>query len=179
MKRGDRVILQMPNCPEVLQGFGAIWRIGAVIVPINYLVGEAETAYIYEDSGAKVVISSLAFLPKIQAGRAKAPGLEKVILIDPEVPPGFLSYPRVVEKSPEEMEVADMGDDELAALVYTAGTTGRPKGVMHTHLSLYSNARMQDETMPLPDGLTSSLRPSPLSLLRNRQHEPGPFPARG
>jgi long-chain acyl-CoA synthetase len=155
VKRGDRVILQMPNCPEVLQGFGAIWRIGAAIVPINYLVGEEETAYIYQDSGAKVVISSSAFLPKIQAGRAKAPGLEQVILIDPEVPQGFLSCPRLVEKIPEEMEVADMGDDELAALVYTAGTTGRPKGVMHTHHGLYANARMQAESVPLPDGMTS------------------------
>ena len=155
VKRGDRVILQMPNCPEVLQGFNAIWRIGAVVVPINYLVGEEETAYIYQDSGTKVVISSQAFLPKIRAGRAKAPRLENVILTDPDVPQGFLSYPRLIEESPEEMEVVDMDDDELAALIYTAGTTGRPKGVMHTHLSLYSNARMQADSIFLPDGMIS------------------------
>ena len=155
VNQGDRVILQMPNCPEVLQSFGAIWRIGAVVVPVNYLVGEEKTAYIYQDSGAKVVISSSAFLPKIRAAKAKAPGLETVILIDPEVPQGFLSYPHLVEKKPEAMEVVDMDDDELAALIYTAGTTGWPKGVMHTHLSLYENARMGFETVPLPDGLVS------------------------
>ena len=155
VKRGDRVILQMPNCPELLQGFGAIWRIGAVVVPINYLVGEEETAYIYQDSGAKVVISSKAFLLKIRAGRAKAPGLENVILTDRDVPAGFLSYPGLVEKSSEEIEIVDMDDNELAALVYTAGTTGRPKGVMHTHLSLYSNARMQAESVSLPEGMIS------------------------
>lgn len=155
VNRGDRVILQMPNCPEVLQGFGAIWRIGAVAVPINYLVGEEETAYIYQDSGAKVVVSSSMFLPKIQAGKLKAPGLENVILIEPEAPEGFLSYPHLLEKGYEEAEVADMRDDELAALIYTAGTTGRPKGVMHTHLSLYENARMQYESLALPDGLTA------------------------
>jgi len=155
VKRGDRVILQMPNCPEVLQGFGAIWRIGAVVVPINYLVGEEETAYIYQDSGAKVVISSSAFLPKVQAGREKASGLGNVILVDPDVPPGFLSYPRLVERSSEETEVVELADDELAALIYTAGTTGRPKGVMHTHLSLYSNAKMQAESISLPDGMVS------------------------
>ncbi len=155
VKRGDRVILQMPNCPEVLQSFGAIWRIGAVAVPINYLVGEEETAYIYQDSGAKVVISSSAFLPKIQAGKAKACGLETVILVDPEVPQGFLSYPHLIEKSAEEAKVVEMDDDQLAALIYTAGTTGRPKGVMHTHLSLYENARMGFETLSLPDGLVS------------------------
>jgi long-chain acyl-CoA synthetase len=155
VKRGDRVILQMPNCPEVLQGFGAIWRIGAVAVPINYLVGEEETAYIYQDSGAKVVVSSSIFLPKIQAGKAKTPGLETVILTDPEVPQGFLSYPHLLEKKSEETEVVDMDADELAALIYTAGTTGRPKGVMHTHLSLYENARMAHESMALPDSLTA------------------------
>ena len=153
VKRGDRIILQMPNCPEVLQGFGAIWRIGAVAVPINYLVGEEETAHIYQDSGAKVVISSSIFLSKILAGKAKAPGLETVILVDPEVPQGFLSYLHLVEEKSEEAGVADMDADELAALIYTAGTTGWPKGVMHTHLSLYENARMQHETLALPDGL--------------------------
>ena len=155
VRKGDRVILQMPNCPEVLQGFQAVWRIGAVVVPINYLVGEAETAYIYEDSGAKVVISSLAFLPKIRAARARVPSLETVILIDPEVPEGTLSYRQIVERSPEEPDVVETADDELAALIYTAGTTGRPKGVMHSHFSLYSNAHMQYESIPLPDGLTT------------------------
>src|SRR4030042_5177098 len=98
VKRGDRVILQMPNCPEVLQGFQAVWKIGAVVVPINYLVGEEETAYIYKDSGAKVVISSQAFLPKIRAGQSKVPSLETVILIDQDVSAGTLSYWQLVEK---------------------------------------------------------------------------------
>jgi len=155
VKRGDRVILQMPNCPEVLQGFQAAWKIGAVVVPINYLVGEEETTYIYEDSGAKVVISSLAFLPKIRAGQAKVPSLKTVILVDREVPPGTIAFGPLVEKSPEELKVVETEDDELAALIYTAGTTGRPKGVMHTHYSLYANARRQYETIALPDGLTS------------------------
>ena len=154
VKRGDRVVLQMPNCPEVLQGFHAVWKIGAVVVPINYLVGEEETTYIYEDSGAKVVISSQAFLPKIRAGQSRVPTLETVILIDKEVPAGNLSYWPLVEKSSEQLDAVETEDDELAALIYTAGTTGRPKGVIHTHYSLYSNARMQYETIPLPDGMT-------------------------
>ena len=155
LERGNRVILQMPNCPEVLQCFSAVWRIGAVIVPINYLIGEEETAYIYQDSGAKVVISSPAFLPKIRAGQKKAPGIKTVILRDDDVPPGTLSYRWIVEKSPEEPDIAEMEDDEVAALIYTAGTTGRPKGVIHTHQSLYANAKMQHDSIALPDGLTS------------------------
>ena len=53
VKRGDRVIIQMPNCPEVLQSFGAVYAIGAIVVPINFLVGDEETAYIYQDTGPR------------------------------------------------------------------------------------------------------------------------------
>jgi len=155
VKRGDRVILRTPNCPEVLQAFHAVWRIGAIVVPINYFIGEEETAYIYQDSGAKVVISNLSFLPKIQACKAKAPCMEAVILIDKDVPDGTLSYGQLVEESPEEPDVVETGADEIAALIYTAGTTGRPKGVIHSHASLYANAKMQYETIPLPDDMVS------------------------
>jgi long-chain acyl-CoA synthetase len=155
VKQGDRVILQMPNCPQVLQGFGAVWRLGGVIVPINYLIGEEETAYIYQDSGAKVVISSREFLPKINTARAKAPDLKNILLINGPVPEGFLSFNELMQASGEELNIEDTGDEDIAALIYTAGTTGRPKGVMHTHKSLYANAKMQYESVPLPDGITS------------------------
>ena len=56
--RGDHVVVSMPNSPEVLNCFGAIWRIGAVIVPIMFLLGEDETRYILDHSDAKVVITS-------------------------------------------------------------------------------------------------------------------------
>jgi long-chain acyl-CoA synthetase len=155
VKQGDRVILQMPNCPEVLQCFGAVWRIGAVIVPINYLIGEEETAYIYRDSGAKVVISSQAFLPKIHAGQVNAPDVKTVVLIDEIVPEGTISYLQIVKNSDEDHQITETKDDDIAALIYTAGTTGKPKGVIHTHKSLYANAKMQYETVTLPDDLTS------------------------
>ena len=155
VKRGDRVIIQMPNCPEVLQSFGAVYAIGAVVVPINFLVGDDETAFIYRDSGAETVISSMAFLPKIQACRKQAPNIKNIILIDKEVPSGTFSYHALVQAHEEIPAIEDTEDDDLAALIYTAGTTGRPKGVMHTHGSLYVNGRMQHATHKLPPGITS------------------------
>src|SRR4030043_349396 len=92
VKRGDRVIIQMPNCIEVIQSFGAVLRLGAVIVPINHLMGEDEISYIYRDSGAKVVISSKEFLPKIRAAQAQAPEMKTIILTGDDVPGGCLSY---------------------------------------------------------------------------------------
>jgi long-chain acyl-CoA synthetase len=153
VRRGDRVIVQMPNCPEVLQAFGAVYRLGAIIVPINFLVGDDEIAYIYRDSGAKVVISSLEYWPKIQSAQARSPEMETVILIDRVVPAGTLSYQALLAGSEPLDTIEETSDDEVAVLIYTSGTTGRPKGVMHTHYSLYANARMQYESVPMPDGL--------------------------
>ena len=53
VKRGDRVLVQMPNCPEVFQSFGAIWRIGAAVVPVNHMIGADESSYIYQDCGGR------------------------------------------------------------------------------------------------------------------------------
>ena len=63
VNQGDRVILQIPNCSEVFQAFQAIWKIGAIAaVPINYLVGTEEGAFIYEDCGAETVITAPDYL---------------------------------------------------------------------------------------------------------------------
>ncbi len=152
--KGDRVIIQMPNCPEVLQSFQAVYLLGAVIVPINFMVGEAETAFIYQDTGARIVISSSDFLAKIQTCRKQAPNIEHILLIDAEIPEGALSYHQLLNAQSGEIRMEPTHDDDLAALIYTAGTTGQPKGVMHTHFSLYANARMQRDTLQLPPGLT-------------------------
>lgn len=146
VKRGDRVIIQMPNCPEVGESFGAVWGIGAVVVPMNYLIGEEESAHIYQDCSAETVISSSEFLPKIETCRARAPAIKNVILIDKEVPKGYQSFWELVEGSSDELEMVKTDNDELAALVYTAGTTGRPKGVMHSHDGLYAGAKVASES---------------------------------
>ena len=151
VKQGDRVIIQMPNCPEVFQSFGSVWKIGAVVVPINYLIGEEESVYIYQDCGAETVISSTEFLQKIENCCAKAPAVRNVILIDKEVPKGYHSYWELIGESPDKLETIKTADDDLAAVIYTAGTTGKPKGVMHSHYGLCSNAQMVIDTLTLPD----------------------------
>ena len=154
VKRGDRVIVQIPNCPEVIYSFYAVWRLGAVVVPINYLIGEAETAYIYKDAGAKIVISSKIYLPKILACQAKAPGIKTIVLTDREEVEGTYCFHKLVDESPEEPFIEDTVDDDIAALIYTAGTTGYAKGVIHTHGTLYANAFMAHQSNPPTDGMT-------------------------
>ncbi len=153
--KGDRVIVQMPNCPEVIDCFNACWQIGAVIVPVNYLMNEEEIAYIYQDSGARVVVSSTAYLPVVRAAGSRAPAVEHIIMTGSDLPADVLSFNELRDNAREEHEYEDMGEDDLAALIYTAGTTGKSKGVMHTHHSLYANAEMQFRTIKLPEPIVS------------------------
>jgi len=157
VKKGDRVVVQLPNCPEALQSFQGVWKVGGAIVPISFLIGEEETAHIYRDSGAVVVITSSDSLEKAEKARLKAPQVRTLILVDGEAP-NSLDYGRLVEEGSEELETVEMADDDLAILIYTAGTTGRPKGVMHSHYTLYSNAK----AMELPAG--SQVPPMLISL---------------
>jgi long-chain acyl-CoA synthetase len=155
VKRGDRVLVQMPNRPEVFQSFGAIWRIGATVVPVNHMIGPDESSYIYQDCGGETLISSADFLPRIEACRASTPALKNVILAGPSVPKGYLSYRDLAEGNPEDTSIVNTGDGDLAAVVYTAGTTGRPKGAMHSHESLHSSGRIFHEQVPAPEGTVS------------------------
>ena len=117
VKKGDRVIIQMPNCPQVLQSFHAVYAVGAVVVPINFLVGDEETTYIYQDTGAETIISNLDFLPKIEACRKQAPSIKKIILINTDVPSHTLSYRSLIESVTDELEIEAVDDDQLAALI--------------------------------------------------------------
>lgn len=153
--RGDRVLIQMPNCPEVLQSFAAIWRMGAIAVPVNHMIGAEESAFIYRDSGAGVLISSPQFLPRIECCLASAPSVSHVVLTGDPVPDGFHSFASLVAGSPGLAGSNVMDDGDPAAIVYTAGTTGRPKGAVHTHRSLYWAGRMLSESVPVPEGNVS------------------------
>lgn len=157
VKRGDRVLIQMPNRPEVFQSFGAVWRIGATVVPVNHMIGAEESAFVYRDCGAGTLISSSDFLPRIESCRAKVPALKNVILAGAPVPTGYHPYADLVEGSPEENALASVDDDDLAAIIYTAGTTGQPKGAMHTHRSLYFGGKMLHDSVPVPENTVSLL----------------------
>jgi long-chain acyl-CoA synthetase len=159
VKRGDRVVIQLPNCPEVVVSFIGIFKIGAVVVPLSFLYTAEETAYIYQDSTPVVVISAAEFMEKVSTGKASTPSIEHVVLVDEA--PDTLLFRDIVDKSSDKLEMEDVADDELAALLYTAGTTGKPKGVMLPHKALYSNAEGQAETLKGPimhgDVMLSSL----------------------
>jgi len=140
VRPGDRLLVLMANCPEVLITYTAAWRAGAVVTPLIFLVSEDELRHALVDSGAVGIVTTAEFLPKVTAAVAGAPGVRFVV-----VPGGtaearqgkvtVLDFTQVASAAPG--PVANRSGTDLAALLYTGGTTGRSKGVPLTHASLF------------------------------------------
>jgi long-chain acyl-CoA synthetase len=160
ISKGDRVAVQMPNSPPVFSAFPAIYKVGGVVVPLNPLLRPDQAAYIYHDSGAKAILTSSDFLVWILEARKQAPDLKYVIVTDKDGIPDTVSYRELMADSSDEISIEETDNDDVAALIYTAGTTGLPKGVMHTHYSLYINALSFYEytLMNLPYTINTTIR---------------------
>ncbi len=159
VRRGDRVLLHLQNSPQFVIAFYAILRADAVIVPVNPMLLQEELRHTIEDSGAKVALSAQDLVPQLLP-LLETSCLKRIIVAcyadylgqtDTGMP-DWLSLPR---QAPDDARVIPWhlamasalspqphhaGPDDLACMPYTSGTTGRPKGCMHTHRSLMFNA---------------------------------------
>jgi long-chain acyl-CoA synthetase len=131
---GDRVVVMLPNCPEVLQAYAAILKLGAVLVPVIFLLSPDEVRHILAHSEARVVITAPELAWKAEGWRGP------VVLVGGEAP-GTLAYEALVAREPDAFPTVDRADGDLAVILYTAGTTGQPKGVALSHGNLAANAR--------------------------------------
>ena len=130
---GDRVLVLLPNCPEVLQAYAGILKTGAVIVPVVFLLGAAEVRHILADSEAKVVVTAPEFVDKLDGWAGPV-----VLVGGGERGPAWAD---VIAAESDTFTTVERDDRDLAVLLYTSGTTGRPKGVALSHDNLASNAR--------------------------------------
>ena len=130
---GDRVMVLLPNCPEVTQAYGGILRAGAVIVPVVFLLGPDEVRHILADSEAKVVITSSELVSKVEGWTGS------IVLVGGGVE--GLAWEELLARERDDFPIVPRADPDLAVILYTSGTTGRPKGVALSHDNLASNAR--------------------------------------
>jgi long-chain acyl-CoA synthetase len=142
--KGDRVAIVHRNAPEFVIAYFAINRLGAIAVPINFMVQKAdELAYMLKDSGASGVVTQTEFLPGLTGAAAKCPALKALWVTDYEPKPGRPSVVRGFEELRTPAPAGPAADPALetdvAAILYTSGTTGFPKGVMLTHRNLVTN----------------------------------------
>jgi long-chain acyl-CoA synthetase len=131
---GDRVVVLMPNCPEVLAAYTGILKAGAVIVPIVFLLSPDEVRHILADSAAKVVITAPELASKVEGWRGP------VIAVGGEGG-GARAWDDWIAREPDAFATIERADGELAVILYTSGTTGKSKGVALSHANLASNAR--------------------------------------
>ncbi len=81
IRKGDRVGVQLFNCPQLIETFLAIFKIGAIVVPVNPALRPSDAAYIYRDSGVRVLVTSVDYLGRVEEACQEAAELEKIIVI--------------------------------------------------------------------------------------------------
>ncbi len=155
---GDRVAVTMANSPEVGITYQAIWRSGAAVTPANFLMSAEELRHVLSDSGATAVVTTPEFADKV---RAAAEGIQSVrfVISSGEVE-GLISLSSLEQA--ETAPIVARDDQDLAALLYTGGTTGRAKGVMLSHANLDYSGGAVYASAHVP-GVTRSLATLPLS----------------
>lgn len=142
VKKGDRVALMLPNCPQYVYAFYACMKLGAVVVQVNPLYTPDELEYILNDCGAEVFIGADAVFNSFHAVRESVPVKHAVVsrLLWNEVEGSNISFEIMLEQHEPLQAEADIDPKEdLAVFQYTGGTTGYPKAAMLTHYNLTCN----------------------------------------
>lgn len=156
IRRWDQVALLLGNLPEFVYALHGAMHLGAVAVPLNTMLTSEELGYVLADSEARAVIVEIDHLPKVLAVRDRVASLDHVLVVGPPpTPPGTRSFDEVLDAAGEAPE-AEVADDDLAVLCYTAGTTADPKGVMLTHGNLLANLE-QLQSVPALAGAESDV----------------------
>ncbi|WP_405844228.1 long-chain fatty acid--CoA ligase [Streptomyces platensis] len=132
VRRGDRVAYLGPNHPSFLETFFAAGLLGAVFVPLNTRLAAPEIAYQLTDSGTSVLVHSPAQAAVVDELRGTV-DLRRTVTVGPE-------YEELLAASSSDPVDEPVGSDEVGLIMYTSGTTGRPKGAMLTHANLTWNA---------------------------------------
>jgi len=169
IRKGERVAIMMPTCPQFIVAAYATWRIGGIVVCCNPLYVEREIEHLVNDSGTETIVVLSSLFEKVYNVRPQT-GLKRVIVTNiKEYFPGLLKFlftltkekkeghrvdisghsdtywfQDIIRDAPAEPEPVAVSPDEDAVLIYTGGTTGGPKGAQLTHFNLVSNATVSN-----------------------------------
>jgi long-chain acyl-CoA synthetase len=157
LARGEHVALLLPNVPQFTIAYFGGHYAGCPIVPLNVLLTAEEIAYHLADSRAAALVTWEGFLPQAQAAFARVDACRHLIVAkadpaDTAAPTGAVSFNALAAGSEPKRETAATMPDDTAVILYTSGTTGKPKGAELTHLNLSFNAHyLHTQLLPLTD----------------------------
>jgi len=142
--KGDRVALLSQNCHRVLEAFFGTPLLGSILMPLNFRLVPDDFDYILNHGGAKVLIVEQGLTHLIDGIRDKLGSVERFVVASDDSSPaetGWIDYETTLAASSSDAPPPiEIDENETSALLYTSGTTGRPKGVMLTHRNLFINA---------------------------------------
>lgn len=131
---GDRVVLVMPNTPELTAAFQAIWTMGGVVVPVMPQWTAPEIAYVLKDAGAKTVLTVPPLAPRIAEANKQVGCVRNLLVFGECAVPGAQNILPQLTMGAKMLQLpAQRAADDIALLLYTSGTTAAPKGVIATH----------------------------------------------
>ncbi|AGL02042.1 class I adenylate-forming enzyme family protein [Desulfoscipio gibsoniae] len=149
--KGDRVAIYLPNSPEFLFTYFAVTKIGAIASPFNILFKTNEISYILNNSRAKVLVGASAEIEEnLMAAIDQFPHLEKIITVGKPVQ-GAVDLYSLISEASENLDMQKCSSKDIAALLYTSGTTGKPKGAMLSHGNLMSIAEVSAAVLHIND----------------------------
>jgi long-chain acyl-CoA synthetase len=168
VRPGDRVAVVMANCPEVAITYHAVWRAGAAVTPVIFLVTAVELGHLLRAAGVAAVVTTADLLPKVLDGASDLP-IPLVVLgggAGGSAGGGAGADARLVDYRALEAAapagIADRTPDDLAALLFTGGTTGRSKGVPLSHANLWHAGWSSRQRSHIP-GIDRGITALPLS----------------
>ncbi len=130
--KGDRIGMLHVNCNQYIESYFATATVGAIFVPLNFRAKAEELSYMISNAGAKILFVGSRYLDIVDALLRQLPTIKEYISIDSDRN-GKLFFENLISSSSSDEFMCEIGDEDVTILMYTAGTTGRPKGVPLTH----------------------------------------------
>jgi acyl-CoA synthetase (AMP-forming)/AMP-acid ligase II len=137
LQKGDKIAFVFNNSNEFVESIYAAFKIGAVVVPINTRLASQEIYRLIDHSDASFLMFNKSFMGKMEETLRQSGKIEGIVVVGDDAEGDFLQYESLLEKgSPQEPKGIEVNENDEACIIYTAGTTGKPKGVVLTHRNL-------------------------------------------
>ena len=160
VKKGERVALIQVNCNQCVETYFAVAKMGGIYLPLNFRAKEKELAYMLNTAEATAIIIGERYVPMIKSIQPECKSLKHLITIE-QKHDDMLYYEDIIENSPPDDVFTEIDDHDTTILMYTAGTTGFPKGVMLSHNS-FSSYMLENVTPADPEASESNILTVPL-----------------
>jgi len=130
--KGDRIGMLSVNCNQYMEAYFATAKLGAIFVPLNFRAKADELNHMIANAEVKILLVGSRYVDMVDSLLPQLPTIERCISID-STSNGKLYYEDLINSSSSDESMCEIGDEDITILMYTAGTTGRPKGVPLTH----------------------------------------------